>query len=326
MHSLLLLTFYKQCVMSTIVGWYSIPGGSLSGMAVDTSNNVYFSSVNGNQVRVLTHESVLLLFAGTGTAGSTGDGGPAISAQLSSPTDLAVDKLGGNLYIACVVTIRLVTLGSGIITTYAGTGVIGSSGDGGDATSAQFKSINGLAVDNSGNVYIADGGTYKIRMVNSAGIITFVVSNTGGGGFALDGVGNIYIASGNGVVKFVTSSGLITTYAGASIAGSSGDGGFATSARLHGVTEVALDTQRGNLYIFDHSNYKIRLVTLNTSIITTYAGSGVYGSNGDGVAATSAQLGGTFSRMAVDTKGNLILHLDLLTHPNVREVLHLCIP
>ena len=153
-----------------------------------------------------------------------------------------------------------------IITTFAGTGTAGSSGDGGWATSAQFISPNGIFAGISGNVYIAATGNNKIRMVSSTGIIT--------------------------------------TIAGTGIGGSSGDGGAATSAQLYYPNGVSVDIS-GNVYIADQVNYKIRMVT-NTGIITSLAGTGTKGSNGDGGAATSAQLNDP-AGVSVDIYGNVYI-------------------
>ena len=174
----------------------------------------------------------------------------------------------GNVYIADG-KVRLVTKSTGIITTYAGTGTQGSSGDGGPATSAQLYNPYAVAVDASGNVYNADNNNHKIRLVTQ-------------------------------------STGIITTYAGTGTAGSSGDGGAATSAQLFFPSDVAVDVS-GNVYICDTNNYKIRLVTQSTGIITTYAGTETAGFSGDGKPATGAQLGYYPIGVAVDASGNVYI-------------------
>ena len=211
-------------------------------------------------------QSIITTFAGTGDVGSTGDGGAATSAQLFYPEGVAVD-ISGNVYISDVQNdnIRMVT-STGIITTIAGTGEYGSSGDAGAATSASLRSPWGVSVDISGNVYIVDQGNNKIRMV--------------------------------------TSTGIITTFAGTGIWGDSGDGGAATSATFNYPYGVSVDIS-GNVYIVDNNNHKIRKVN-SAGIITTFAGTGEYGSGGDGGAATSAQLYSP-SGVSVDISGNLYI-------------------
>jgi hypothetical protein len=185
--------------------------------------------------------------AGTGTAGYSGDNGAATSAALYAPQSLAVD-IYGNIYIDDYFNnrIRLLNVSTGIITTVAGTGAAGYSGDGGSATSAKLNYPGGIAVDGSGNIYIAD--------------------------------------STNSVVRKVTAStGIITTVAGNGSIGYSGDGGAATSAELDEPLSVAVDTA-GNIYISTFDN-RIRKVTKSTGIITTVAGNGTAGYTGDGGAA-----------------------------------------
>ena len=254
---------------------------------------------------------IITTIAGTGTIGSSGDGGAATSAQLYYPYGVAVD-ISGKVYIADYYNdkIRMVN-SAGIITTFAGTGTAGSSGDGGAATSSQLYIPSGVTVDISGNVYIADSGNYKIRMVTSTGIIktfagTGVHGNAGDGcGVSVDISGNVYIANtSNNKIRMVTSAGIITTIAGTGTTGSNGDGGAATSAQLNYPYGVSVDIS-GNVYIADTSNHKIRMVT-STGIITTLAGTGTEGSSGDGGAATSAQLNYPYG-VSVDISGNVYI-------------------
>ncbi len=188
--------------------------------------------------------------AGTGVAGFSGDGGPATAAKLNGPTDVFEDA-AGNFYIADRNNNRVRKINTaGIISTIAGTGTAGYSGDGGLATLAKLKHPNGVAVDAAGNIYIADESNNVIRMVNAAGIIS--------------------------------------TIAGTTVAGFSGDGGVATSARLNDPQAVAKDLA-GNIYIADNNNSRIRKI--NTSgIISTYAGGTGPAFTVDGVAATSVSL------------------------------------
>ena len=240
------------------------------------SGNVYIADTGNNKIRMVSSTGIIITIAGTGTLGSSGDGKAATSAQLNTPVGLSVD-ISGNVYIADRENhkIRMVT-SSGIITTFAGTGTKGSSGDGGAAVSAQFNYPCGVSVDISGNVYIADPGNRKIRMVTSTGIIT-TFAGTGGLGSSGDGgaavsayfvptgvfadiSGNVYISDVyNNNIRMVTSTGIITTFAGTGRLGGSGDGGAATSAQMFDPTGVFADIS-GNVYIADSGNNKIRLV------------------------------------------------------------------
>ena len=273
---------------------------------MDKSGNVYIADSSNHKIRMVTSTGIITTIAGTGVYGTNGDGGAATSAQLYNPRGVSVD-ISGNVYIADTYNskIRMVT-STGIITTIAGMETYGSSGDGGAATSAQLNNPLGVSVDKSGNVYIADHYNHKIRMVNSAGIITTIAGtgvegSSGDGGaatsaqlFSPKGVcvgisGNVYIADEDNLkIRMVTSTGIITTFAGTGAFGSSGDGGAATSATLYFPFGVSVDIS-GNVYIADSSNNKIRMVT-STGIITTIAGTGMQGSSGDGGAATSGQL------------------------------------
>jgi N-acetylneuraminic acid mutarotase len=298
-----------------------------TGVAVDPSGNFYIVDADNNRIRKVTASTgIITTVAGNGTAGYSGDGGAATSAELDTPFGVAVDA-SGNLYIVDVNNdrIRKVTASTGIITTVAGNGTWGYSGDGGAATSAELFSPFGVAVDASGNLYIADSGNNLIRKVTaSTGIITTVAGNGTGGysgdsgaatgaelnspfGVAVDASGNIYIVdSGNNRIRKVTAStGIITTVAGNGTAGYSGDSGAGTSAELNSPFGVAVDAS-GNLYIADTYNLVIRTVTASTGIITTVAGNGTAGSSGDGGAATSAALSYPTS-VVVDSLGNFYI-------------------
>lgn len=270
--------------------------------------------------------TIITSIAGNGIIGYSGDNGPATGAALSFPSGVALDAVG-NVYIADEgnALIRKVTVSTGIITTVAGNGTPGYSGDNGPATTAQLYIPSGLAIDSAGNIYIADSDNNRIRKVTaSTGTITTVAGNGTPGysgdnspaasaqlyiptGVAVDSGGNIYIAdSGNNRVRMVTvSTGMITTVAGNGSFGSSGDNGPAASAELDLPCAVAVDPS-GNIFLADQLNNRIRKVTLSTGLINTVAGNGTSGYNGDNGPATAAQLWQP-AGVTVDAAGNIYI-------------------
>ena len=258
--------------------------------------------------------------AGNGTTGSSGDGGNATAAQLYYPFDVAVDA-GGNLYISDQANslIRKVST-TGIISTFAGTGAASFGGNGGPATAAQIDFPQGLAIDATGNMYIADGDNDYIRKINTSGVISSIAGNGSGGntgdggqataaelsfptGVAVDGSGNIYIADKeNNSIRRVNASGIISTMAGTGVAGYSGDGGAATAAKLNNPSGVVVDAA-GNVYIGDKINNRVRKVTPSGNI-TTIAGNGTAAFGGDSGPATAAQLSSP-EGLAIDATGNI---------------------
>jgi sugar lactone lactonase YvrE len=267
---------------------------------------------------------------GTGTAGFAGDSGAATSAELDLPGGIAIDG-SGNLYIADQVNHRVRKVdASGTITTIAGNGTGGYSGDNGAATSAELNYPCGVAVDSSGDVYIADTGNNVIRKVAGGTITTFAGDFSLGSGYAgdtaaanaaqldgpvgivVDSAGNVWIGdTGNNVIREVTTDGNINTIVGNSYADFGGDGGAAIASSLNHPLGLALDAT-GNLYIADQLNQRIRKVAAaksiitTTSIITTVAGSGILGYKGSGDLALDAGLLDP-SWVAVDSAGNLFI-------------------
>jgi len=266
--------------------------------------------------------------AGNGTAGFAGDGGPATAAQLNNPCSLLVDG-SGNIFIGDQVNYRIRKITpDGNINTVVGNGTSGDSGSGGAATSAEIRSPCGLALDGSGNLYLSDTGSFKIKKFAGANVTDYAGDGTGGylgdgqtplstaefnnpTGLALDASGNLYIGdSGNDVIREITSSGALSTFAGQTnsglaIPGYLGDGGPASQAQFDNPTGLVFDPA-GNLYVVDTDNGVIRKITPGGGTITTIAGNGGNGYSGDGGPATSAMLNHPRS-IALDAAGNIYI-------------------
>ncbi len=296
------------------------------GVVVDASGNLFIAVKKANYIYKVATSGVLTIVAGTGVPNFSGDGGPATSAGLNNPSAVALDA-AGNLFIADFFNLRIrrVDAATGIISTVAGNGTFGFSGDGGPATSASLAHPIGVAVDATGNLFISDRGNLRIRRVDAAtGIISTVAGNgaigfsgdggpatstplSGPWGVALDAVGNLFIADreDHSVRRVDVATGIISTVAGTGVRGFSGDGGLATSASLALPNGVALDTA-GNLFINDFVNLRIRRVDAATGIISTVAGNGSLGFSGDGGPATSGSLLNPLG-VALDTASNLFI-------------------
>ena len=311
------------------------------GLAFDKDSNLYIAASDSKIFKVTASSGIITTAAGTGVEGYGGDGGQATSAMLHTPKGVTLDTTG-DIYIADTLNhrIRKIIMSSGVITTIAGNGKKGYSGDNVLATSTSLYGPTDVAVDPSGNMFIAELFNYRIRKVSAAtGMITTIAgkgdgrSRTWGSsvsgsateyslysptGVTLDTSGNVYIADGSrfAIFKVTVSSGNISTVAGtpANIGDRvyNGDDILATTANLFFPSNVVLDAS-GNMYISDTLNYRIRKVTASTGMITTIAGTGAADSalvsrdlpyNGEGGLATAAAIA-IPSGLAIDVAGNL---------------------
>jgi trimeric autotransporter adhesin len=318
------------------------------GIAVDQFGNVFFSDSNNNRVRrVDATTGVITTVAGGGSGcnGQTdivGDACAATAAILKTPFGVAIDSLG-NLLIGDGGNnrIRRVDKASGVISTVAGNGKPGYSGNGGPATKAKLFNPVGIALDRAGNLLIGDSGNNRVRRVGVAtGIIKDVAGNGGinfvsdnvpaigaalapPSGVAVDDSGNVFLFdSGNNRIRRVDrASGLITTVAGNGTGGYSGDGKLATAAQIYAGDNspngIGVD-KAGNLFIADTGNHRVRRVDVITHVITTVAGNGISGFSGDGGPATRAQLDSPRD-VKVDKAGNLLI-VDGFMNARVRRV------
>ena len=261
-------------------------------------------------IRVANNTGTIVTVAGNGSQGYSGDNGLAINAELYFPFGVFVDS-HGNIFVSDALNnrVRKIDSNTGIITTIAGNGTQGYSGDGGLAIDATLSNPQSLYVDSQGTLFITDMYNNVVRKVNAiTGIITTIAGNGNGGysgdggpatdatlyfpeGIALDSIGNIYIVeNGNFRVRKVdATTGIITTVIGNGTQGHSGDGGLAINAELNYPVGIAIDSS-GNIYISDTANSRIRKVDSNTGTITTIAGNGQVGYSGDGGLAVDAQL------------------------------------
>lgn len=304
-----------------------------SSIALDKAGNVYITDFQNNVVRKVNAEGVITTIAGNGTEGYSGDGYKATAAQLHGPWGIAVDE-AGNVYFSDKENhaIRKVNT-AGIITTIAGKGKAGYSGDKGLATAAMLDHPLGLAIDKAGNIYIADNSNTAVRKINTAGIITtfagsFSTGYSGDGGLATnakfkniryvacDGIGNVYISdTWNSVIRKVDAAGYISTVAGNHTSKYSGDGGAATNAGIYFPVGITA-TDDGTLFIADNHNHVIRKVDKD-GIITTVAGNGTKGYSGDNGPATTAQLTNPTSIVAAPDGRLLIAEF---AHNIIRQV------
>ncbi len=322
-------------------GGYSGDGGPAKearlnnpyGVAIDASGNLYIADYTNHRIRKVAPDGTISTVAGTGSSGYSGDGGPADQARLNSPAGIAADS-SGNLYIADRYNNRIRKVApDGTISTVAGTGGAGYSGDGGPAAQAQINSPTGVTLDSSGNLYIADRYNNRIRKVAPDGTIS-TVAGTGSSGYSgdggpadqaqlywpfgvvLDSSGNLYITDySNHRIRKVAPDGTISTVAGTDASGSAGDGGPAVQATLSSPAGIAMDGA-GNLYVAVYGGSSVRKIALDGTI-STVAGTGSSGYSGDGGPADEAQVNRPLG-VAVDGNGNVYI-ADTFNH-RIRQV------
>jgi trimeric autotransporter adhesin len=335
LHFSLFTNLCKAQIISTVAGngilGYGGDGGpataaelnSSFGIFTSVAGNLYIADNQNHRARLVDGSGNINTFAGTGVSGLSGNGGPATAADLGNPADVIMDT-AGNIYVVDFGNndVREVHT-AGLISTFAGNGAGGFSGDGGAARTAELSNCCGLAIDLQGNIYISDRGNNRVRRVDTAGIITTYAGNGSGGyagdgglalaaelngsnGIFMDAGNNLYIADYlNNRVRKVAPDSIITTIAGNGIAAYSGDGGLATAAETYEPMGVAADAA-GNVYIADHGESRIREIMASDTMIYTVAGNGVNGFSGDGGPATAAEIFAP-SGVCLDNSGNIYI-------------------
>ena len=294
-----------------------------AGLAFDKSGNLYIADRNNNRIRKVNARGIITTIAGTGTAGFSGDGGPATQAQLHLPSGVALDGKG-NIFLSDRSNNRIRVIdSSGKIRTYAGSGKDGFKGDNGPALKASIDSPFGIALDRKGNLYIADRRNNRVRKVNVQGIITTVAGDggyfmmgdngpayrasiAGPTGVVVDDQGTLYIADReNNRIRAVDSQGMISTVVGTGQQDYNGDSEVARDTNLHLPFGVALNPD-GKLLVIDRSNYRIRSIDLKRGTVKTIAGNGNKMFAGDGGPATGATLSFPHG-IAVDKNDNVLI-------------------
>lgn len=273
-------------------------------VAYDATGNAYFADTDRNQIYEATLGGALQVVAGSGTQGSSGDGGAATAAALNAPQGVAIGP-GGELYIADTGNQRIRVVRAGTISAFAGSGTRGFSGDGGPAAAASLSTPTALAVDATGALLLCDTGNQRVRRVSSGVIATIAGNGTqgfaGDGGPAtaaeLDGPqgvasasdGRVFVAdSRNHRIRVIDASGVINTLAGTGVRGYSGDGSAATAAALNLPRGLVL-TSSGALVFADSDNRRIRAIS-PSGVIGTLIGAGTQGASAEGTAGLSAWL------------------------------------
>lgn len=321
--ALLIFSFSQSFsqIITTIAGTgakgYSGDGGPAiaaqfqepEGIYVNNNGVIFLTDYRNCAVRKITSDGVITTIAGTGKPGYTGDGGPATSATFFAPEQIIGDDFG-NLYIVDKQNnaIRKIDGATGIITTIAGTGVAGFSGDGGPAVNARLNSPLGIALDKTGNIYIADCENHVIRMINTLGTINTIAGTPRKSGYSGDGgpasaalfykpkdiqfdaIGNLYVNDNlNNVIRKITTAGIVTTIVGTGVRSTTGDGGPAINATVNFPGGMKID-KAGNLFFSEATGNVIRKVDVASGIITRIAGRGSAGYSGDNTPPICAEL------------------------------------
>jgi hypothetical protein len=286
----------------------------LNAVALDGAGNTYICDRVNKRVRKVNTSGIISTFAGNGTENVGRAPGPATSIALVNPTGIVTDS-SNNVYIADSYSVFKVDT-TGYMTLFAGRG---TGGDGGQAVGAALSTPTALAIDRLGNIYIAENDKYRVRKVAPNGIISTVAGNGQGGysgdggpatsaalfppqALAVDSVGNLYIGE-NARVRKVNTSGIISTYAGTGSIGYNGDNIPSNTAQLWGVSGLAVDS-KNNLYISDEQNNRVRKVV--NGLITSFAGNGNYGFSGDGQPAAQARIAAPRG-LWIDSSDNLYI-------------------
>ncbi len=313
-----------QCSV-LFTGILFLGGLAAAGQTRDSEDHMYLPHFRETRVFKVSSTGSVSVVAGTGEKGFSGDGGPAIEASFSGVRAVALDA-EGNLFVVDMNNhrVRRVDAKSGMVTTVAGTGEPGFSGDGGPAVKASLNRPSSMAVDSRGNIFVADGRNSRIRRIDiETGIITTFAGNgekgfSGDGGpatearignangLAFDRFGNLFVSdtTNDSIRRIDVETGIITTVAGNQQRGYGGDGGPATEASLAHPNGLAIDG-KGNIFIADSHNFRIRRIHPRTNVITTVAGTGTNGTCGDGGPATEAELD-DLGEVMMDSDGSLL--------------------